>query len=231
MVFPFLADDFKNAIENGVPNQDNPSILPESALSLPWVFDPAASFMEYRCWVECILDAGMVLHKPLPQKAYTPDTLASAYITDVDLDQLTEEGVNIDPELQIMDVVQRMATSTYRFVLKGYALRVGYQVPIPGIKTIGGQTAIPEGEQIAYNALAGSVIGGIPLWYARWELPYVLGGTPKANTDAPIPPNLAAHVYPDTELPDGVALPQTVTDMNAVVSPGQDLPIPIQNLK
>jgi hypothetical protein len=229
MAFPFLADDYQGALDDDVPNKDNKDILPEKALPLPYLADPAASYLDYRCWVECVLDAGMVLHKSLPQKQASVDTLASDFIDNKLLDQNKKSGVNIKPAAQTVDTIQRMATSTYRFVLKGYGIRIGYQIPIPGLKSVGGMTAVPQGEQRAYNALAGYALGGIPIWFARWEISYVLVGTPTGTT-APIPPNLGAHIYPNTPLPQTVALPQTPIDMSAVASPGPDLPIPVEQL-
>src|SRR5215469_5626167 len=115
--------------QSGVDNQDT-GITPETNLSYPFTSDPSTSWFFYDCWIECELDAGMALHKPLPQQDFTVDTLATADINQTNFDTLTS-GVNTKSNGSYTDVIQRMATSTYIFKLKGRAMRVAYKIPIP----------------------------------------------------------------------------------------------------
>lgn len=210
MTWPFL-DEFPFGSS---PDPSTNTLQPEGNLALSWTVDPAASCLDYRCWLECLLDAGMVLHKPLPSSDPDPDTLASAFIQDANLDAQNPAlgGVNLKPGVRVQDVIQRMATSTYTFVVRGWGLRVGYQIPIPGLKSVGGVTAVPAAVQQAYNVIVGNLPGGIPLWFATWELHYYVVGLPAKATAAPVPFNPALHIRPDAQLPDTIRLPWTMPD-------------------
>ncbi len=200
---------------------DNASLFPEDSLSFPWVFNPQNSWFEYRCWVEVNLDAGMALHKPLPQKNPIVDHLATTYLGDANFDTATPaSGVNIASYSDATDVIQRMATSTYRFTLRGWGMRAGYQIPIPGLKTVGGVPAVPGEIQRGYNVIVGN-LAGIPLWFATWTLEYLIAKAPRGSPGlenrpgsvaAPVPANPALHIRPDAKLPLSVQLPWTVID-------------------
>lgn len=190
--------------------------VPELGLGLPWSVNPASSWLDYRCWVEVRLDAGMVLHKPLPQSDPSPDTLAFVAIDDPHLDTNKGNGANIRARASGQDYIQRMATSTYTFILKGFALRVGYQVPIPGLMAVGSVTPVPGEVQRAYNVIVGNA-SGIPVWFATWELHYIVANMPSPgeDVDAPVPFNPAMHIRPDAKLPQRTQVPYTLTDQNA----------------
>ncbi len=218
-----------------VTDLDSPSLHPEDDLSLPWVIDPAVTWLAYECWVECELDAGMVLHKPLPQGIATVDTLASSLILKTTSAQpppgqrqtlsslpgaaqsieKNTNGVNIVSASQAHDIIQRMATSTYRFKLKGWGTRAAYPIPIPGLVSVGGIPAVPDAVQRAYNKLSGNLLGGIPLWTAQWELHYILGSCPQRGAKQPVPPNPAAAISAAAKLPVAVLLPRTPVDQRA----------------
>jgi hypothetical protein len=209
---PFLSE----VVPGKEPNSAAKNQFPEGAITLPWGIDPATSWLDYRCWVECHLDAGMALHKPLPQSNPAVDTLASVGIADINADKLTtDSGVNLDSLAGQNDVIQRMASSTYRFVLLGWGLRVGYQIPIPGIIKIGNVVPVPGRIQRAYNVVV-SNFAGIPTWFATWELHYLVTGLP-AESQAPVPFNPALHVRPDAQLPKSVKLPWTQPDQAQIV--------------
>lgn len=199
--------------------KDNVQVAPESLLSLPWVIDKDSSYVDYRCWVEILLDAGMALHKPLPQNNPTVDTLATAYFQDPDFDEATPaNGVNLGSSSNAVDVIQRMASSTYRFVLRGFGLRAGYQVPIPGLKSVGDVPAVPAEIQRGANVIVGNH-SGIPLWFAFWELHYMITRPPRQSPQSkpglvtvPIPSNPALHINPKAKLPSSVRLPWTTSD-------------------
>lgn len=189
---------------------DDEPIFPEDQITLPWAIDPAASWISYSCWVEVHLDAGMVLHKPLPQFDPDADTLASLAIDDPHLDSETG-GVNITARASAQDYIQRMATSTYRFILHGGGVRVGYQIPIPGLMSVSGVEPVPGEIQRAYNVIVGN-LAGIPLWRAAWELHYIVPNMPSPglNAEGPVPFNPALHIRPDAKLPQDIRLPRTV---------------------
>jgi hypothetical protein len=188
------------------------STFPETGLNLPWLIDPVNSWIDYSCWIEVTLDSGIALHKPLPQQPFPVDTLAQVDCQYPQLDQVTpgQAGVNIASRSKALDIFQRMATSTYRFILRGYAMRAGYQIPIPGIFKIAGQEPVPMLPQRATNFIVANY-NGIPIWQAVWELHYNVEFSPQAvsNPVVPVPFNPALHIRPDAELPD---------DMPAMVS-------------
>lgn len=198
-------------------DQDPGLDSPEAAIVLPWNSDPVVSWLAYEIWLECRLDAGMVRHKPLPQAAAPVDTLAAAYIDRPKYGPFAG-GTNVGAQSRVLDVIQRMATSTYRFLLRGYALRAGYQVPIPGLVSIAGQPAVPDGEQWGYNRLVANW-NGIPVFFAAWSLPYMVAiapaSTPGAPTYAPVPANPALRMRADVELPDATLVAVTTKDERA----------------
>ncbi len=198
-------------------HRDNSLIQPQKNLTLPWTINPNASWLDYNCWVEVELDAGMVLHKPLPQFSASVDTLATQFFQDYapvgnpDVKAPSTGGVSIVSSSQGVDVIQRMSTSTYYFILTGYGLRVGYQIPIPGLKSVGGITAVPFGSQRAYNKIIGNM-SGIPLWAAAWRIAYMLASCPQSGSITPVPPNLAARIRGDATLPSAIAVPFAPVD-------------------
>jgi hypothetical protein len=210
MSSPFLSD-----FAGPVVPQDSPGVYPEDDITLPWAVAPQATWLDYRCWVEVHLDAGMALHKPLPQSNPAADTLASDFIDDPNMDKNKTEGTNVVSRSTAKDYVQRMASSTYRFILRGWGQRMGYQVPIPGLHLVGNVTPVPDEIQRAYNVIVGAAMG-IPIWFAAWELHYVVPNVPNMpstglNAQAPVPFNPALHVRPDAKLPQSIRLPRTVS--------------------
>lgn len=197
-----------------VTNEDDGS-HPEDGLALPWVIDPVLSWYDYRCVIDVRLDPGTVLHKPLPQTAQTPDSLASFDVTEYALASSSTAGINLKSNSTAVDVIQRMATSTYHFVLKGWGLRAGYQIPIPGLVQVGSLRFTPTWPQQAANDVCGNLLGGIPLWYATWELHYLVAAAPMIASPLAAA-NPAAHIRPDAALPQFVRGPRMPTDQNAV---------------
>lgn len=164
---------------------------------IPWAMDPAASYAYYDCSVMSVLDSGIVVHNRLPQVNNTPDTLSSIAIDDPALDTYINSGggVNLKCMDQYQDIVQRMGHARYWFRIWGQALRVGYQIPIPGIKTIGGVPAIPydRNPQWAYNRiLPGGNYSGVVLWHAVWSLWYTTAVPP--TTDYVPAVDASAHI-------------------------------------
>lgn len=209
---PFTNKGFARANKDvDVPNEDG--------VLVPWASDKAASYVYYDCAVGVMLDSGIVVHNRLPQVNRTADTLASATLDDPNLDQLSGFGVNLKCLDQYQDIVQRMGHSRYWFRLWGQALRIGYQVPIPGIKTIGGVPAIPydNNPQWAYNTIApGGNYSGVILWRAQWSLWYTTA-VPPINQTIPVA-NPGAHITGAVIPPEGMQAPYTLADDNAGVA-------------
>jgi hypothetical protein len=190
---------------------------PDDDVELPWGSDPQVGWLDYRCWVETQLDPGTCLHKPLPQQDFPVDTLATVDSQSPTLDTFVSPsgGVNINSSSTAIDVAQRMATSTYHYILRGYGLRAGYQVPIPGIVQIGGRAPMPTFPQRATNMIVGN-FSGVPIWYGVWELHYfvIQNNSPGAPPYVPVPFNPALHVRSDAELPGAIPVPLSVPDTN-----------------
>lgn len=214
-----VADDLSEdaPFQSGVSNFDTESTSPEKGILIPWASEGDASWVYYDVAIACLLDNGVVVHRHLPQASKANDTLSSVDITDANIDKITGRGVNLKSVDDYDDVVQRMAHSRYWFRLYGQAMRVGHQVPIPGLKTVAGVKAIPHDEnpQWGYNKIVGNY-SGVPLWYAQWSLWYTVSDPPK-TAQVP-PPNLAAHIAGDVKLPDGMQAPFSQPDDEAEAS-------------
>lgn len=205
----------RDQFQIGRANVDGGQVVEREVL-LPFPQDPAATWLYYDCTVGVMLDSGIVVHHRLPQVNNTYDTLSSCDINDANIDKLTAGGVNLSCKDQYADIVQRMGHARYWFRLWGQALRVVYQVPIPGIKTIGGQTAIPydKNPQWAFNRIfPGGNFSGVILWHAQWSLWYTIATPPNKN-DAPAV-DVAAHIRGDAPVPKGVQAPFSQPDDNA----------------
>ena len=198
----------------------NPSRLGEveDGLLLAWPQDNSASWIYYDCTVGVMADSGIVVHNRLPQIDRRADTLGSCDYNDPKLEERTG-GVNLQCLDQYTDIVQRMGHTRYWFRLWGQALRIGQQVPIPSLKTIGGVPAIPydANPQWAYNRIAPSVnYGGIILWHAVWSLWYTTAVPPRNNYIPVADP--AAHLNVNAKIPtDGIQAPYSQPDDNTAV--------------
>lgn len=205
----------------------------ERGVGLPWLSDPSASWVYFECTVGSVLDSGIVVHNRLPQVNNAPDTLAGTVLglDDPSLDLITGIGVNLKCRDQYTDIVQRMGHARYWFRIWGQALRFGYQIPIPGIKMIGGVPAIPydKNPQWAFNRIApGGNFGGVVLWHAQWSLWYTTAVPPRNNAFPASDPS--AHIAGVTPLPTAIQAPYTVPDDDAQKSgPPVNLPTGVIN--
>lgn len=207
------------SFQAGISNVDDGSLM-EQYFTVPWVINQAASWLDYRCWVECELDSGAALHKPLPQTPRDYDTIAAGFVSDANLDS-NKSGVKLQSAYApagFTDVIQRMATPLYRFVLKGYGLRAGYKVPVPGLKTVAGVPVTPAERQWSRgNVMVGSV-GYIPLWWNQWELWYFVALPPQGEE---IPPdNLSEHLSSSVQVPEAIQVPYSPADSAAAAGGG-----------
>lgn len=180
---------FRNKVRRATAEPPGAPVETGVKLSTP---NERANWVYYDATLGCVLDSGIVVHRRLPSVDNDPDTLASCVITDPDVDKLTGRGVNLKSHDSFEDVVQRMAHSQYWFRLWGQALRVGEQVPIPSLKSIGGVDAISHDAepQFAYNKIVGNY-SGLVLWHGVWSLWYTLAKPPK--TQQKPPPNFSQH--------------------------------------
>lgn len=199
---------------------DNQNPTHEQNVLLPVAADPAGSYVYYECTVGSMLDSGIVVHNRLPQVNNAADTLAMHLLDDPGLADYTDGGVNLECNDQYADIVQRMGHARYWFRLWGQALRVGFQVPIPSLVSIGGVPAIPydKNPQWGYNTIApGGNYSGVILWLAQWSLWYTIAVPPNDSEDIAIA-NPMAHIRGDAELPKGMQSPYSQVDDNAVQS-------------
>lgn len=199
----------------GRANRDNNEPFEEGSL-LPWSSSPEGSYVYYECAVGAMLDSGIVVHNRLPQINRGIDTISVVDFDDPNMDQATGFGVNLNCQDQYQDIIQRMGHSRYWFRLWGQALRVGYQVPIPGIKTIGGVPAIPydRNPQWGYNRITpGGNYGGLILWRAQWSLWYTTAVPPKHDRIPASDPS--AHITGRASVPSNIQTPYSQADDNA----------------
>lgn len=211
---------------NNIPNdsvstgEDN--TLVEQGIGIPWPSDRRASYVYYECMIGTMLDSGIVVHNRLPQVDRIADTLSSTTLDAADLDTITIAGVNLTSRDQYTDIVQRMGHSRYWFRIWGRAIRVGYQIPIPGIKLIGGVPAIPydKNPQWAYNAIVpGGNYGGTVLWRAQWSLWYTTV-TPPINQKIPAA-DPSAHISGNTKPPALIQAPYSQPEEKAAQAPAK----------
>lgn len=199
----------------GTSNQDANDFVEQGA-GMPWPRDPAASYIYYDCTVGVMLDSGMAVHNRLPQVNNLPDSLSLVSLDDPNLETVVTGGVNLKCLDQYQDILQRMGHSRYWFRIWGQALRVGYKVPIPGIKYIGGVLAVPydDNPQWAFNRIfPGGNYGGVILWHAAWSLWYTTLVPPTTQTIPAADP--AAHIDGDVTLPTTLQAPFSQADDNA----------------
>ena len=209
----------------GISNIDPQGTPPENGITLPVLSDPSASYDYFENHLEYVLDSGVVTHRYLPQfnGVANPDTLSS-YDVFASQPSTIDGGVNLVSNDDYEDIVQQMAHSRYWIHMYGQGVRIGRQIPIPGlVGTIGGVKATPDDErpQTAFNKIVGNYSGQV-VFYARWSLWYTLTEPPNASQSnsgmGPVPPNLAAHAGQDDNADNGVQVPFSEPDDEAINS-------------
>lgn len=205
----------------GKSNVDSNKVI-EEGIELPFTTNPTGSYLYYDCTVAASLDSGIVVHNRLPQVDNEADTLASVFLDNENLATITDKGVNLTCKDQYTDIMQRMGHSRYWFRIWGRAMRIGYKIPIPAIKTIGGVVAIPydRNPQWAYNGIVpGSSFGGVVLWRAYWSLWYTTLVPPKNQTIPAADPSTLITGTPVPPKSGGIQVPYSQADDEAVAKP------------
>lgn len=212
-----LPEGTGGAVQAGVTDSDDGRFV-EKDFTLPYATDPAVTYLLWECWPVTELDPGTALHKPLPQSARAADTLASGFVDDPAGLSNSTQGTNLDSQGNYTDVVQNMATSEYRFGIVGRAMRLGLPPTIPGVRFVRGknQTRIPATPTWPQRVWGPRVVmntGGVPVFYSTWELWYIVALPPAGQVTAP--PDLAAHIRGDQQLPKDVLPPAGTPDQNS----------------
>ena len=84
--------------------------------------------------------------------------------------------------------------------------------------SVAGVACVPTFPHRAVNVISGNLMGGIPLWYAAWELHYLVATCPHDLKPVIAPQNPAAAISPRAELPSRIGVPQAPTDQRAVLT-------------
>jgi hypothetical protein len=96
---------------------------------------------------------------------------------------------------KISYVQERSRSSTY-LIMEGHGVRQSAKVPIPKVKTIGGQPAKLVEEEVTGSSLLGYTSNGCPIYIAKWRRVYYLpqGVDSKAIDLENVPPGFKPNV-------------------------------------
>jgi len=186
---------------------------PEADIRLPGLPSPEASWLNYQLEFITELDPGIALHKALPQHNDKVDTLGSVDMFSPNFGSDTKHSVNTVSLSTGEDILQRMATSTYRVCLRGYGVRVGYKVPVPSLIQFGGATVSPAKQRVTGPQVAANY-SGIPVYVTAWILWYDVPLPPRRQQVAP--PNMAQHIGDVASPPISIAVPVTIPENKAI---------------
>lgn len=102
-------------------------------------------------------------------------------------DMTASGGLSFPPQgrATVDDVIARAGANKYGARFHGYARRVGFEVPRPALKFIGGVEATETGGTFACVNLGDHL--GVPVYEAKWDLDYSLPRSPGKITP---PPNM-----------------------------------------
>ncbi len=84
-------------------------------------------------------------------------------------------------------IIQQRSSSTYYLVMRGRAMRAGYQIPCPTIVSVAGNPAIPcnrRGQGFAQQVVANL---GVPVYSAAWSLRFAISKAPQQLPPFPNP--------------------------------------------
>jgi hypothetical protein len=180
---------------------------------------PNNSWMDFQPWLSVETESGLVIGSTLPPTplsqgansgAWQPlvqglpggSALESTFFpqaADVGLGQPGSQNQGSGNSLQATfdnpTFVQQRTQPIVYVTLHGYAVRAGFQIPIPQLLTVGGLTATPCGRADRGEGFEQTAIGNVtvPLYVAKWKLRYVLTpGIPNGSFVVPSNPLLGA---------------------------------------
>lgn len=173
--------------------------------NLPSVFPPPAvsrSWIDYNASVRAETDAGNVVGVTLPtsplERSDRTDSVwdalgrvlpggADRSLSPVATDVKPTDGG--DAAMGKVFVQQRTKPIVYLY-LSGYAMRAGYPIPQPSLVEVNGKAVTPVGGSFQQAIVGqGGLDGSIPIYAARWNLPYVVTEMPTGKRGLPVPPN------------------------------------------
>lgn len=186
---------------------------PDESVRMQGLPSPEASWLNYEIDFITELDPGIALHKALPQSNDLTDTLASVDVFGAKSESHTTYGVNTVSKSTGSDVLQRMATSTYRVALRGFGVRLGYKVPVPGLLSFGG-SAVSPAKQVVIGPRIVANYSGVPVYLTAWLLWYDVPAPPRQQQTAP--PNLAAHIGDISSPPRTIGVPISESEAPAI---------------
>lgn len=196
--------------QQGIPQSQADLDLLEMML-LP---NPEFSWADYNCEIFAELDPGLAIHKPLPQADDVADSFATLDYQDAEYPK-SQKDYTLKSNSTGSDVVQRMATSTYRICVRGFAIRAGYPIPIPGLVSFAGKTPTPLYPQRVWRQSQAN-ISGIPINFARWELWYQLSVPVTDDTIDKYPADPSSGMTANNTPPADIKVPEGVFGGEAV---------------
>lgn len=129
--------------------------------------DPAQSWLQYQSSVE------VQRQRPVSrQSSLQPRDLEALPWNPND-----DAGANYPLRGGDDDVIQEGGRSRYSAVFRGYAYRVGYEIPRPAVVSIGQQPATEIDGRFEQRQVGESL--GVPVYAAAWEIRYALPNSPE----------------------------------------------------
>lgn len=144
---------------------------------------PNQSYLHYEMRTRLLGEANLIFSKPMSADLQTSDyqqnQLQAGDPFNVDPPGNRFGSVNIESSgSQVPDLAQATVAADWYIVLSGYAMRVGYPVPLPNIQAVGSIQAylvnVDAENGIAMNA-------GVPAHWSRFVLTYRLPQKPLAS--------------------------------------------------
>lgn len=161
---------------------------------------PEKSFIEYECSISTYVNNQLIRHKPLAQQDFSPQTVTGGNMNILENnfytiynclhDNLVGEAVDSTYYLAnppLPDNLQIVGAPSTVLVIKGYALRAGYDVNPPNMIVYGGQQVFQKSRYVDRKQLGS---GAVPFFYAEWFIEYYVAGLPLGVCGVPDHPTL-----------------------------------------
>lgn len=180
--------------------------ITRSGFKLPKLLLPQFSWLWYELRVRLIEDDRAVRHKPLKTKK--PPTPVEP------LDGFFQQGKAGNPPLQgivgqgaaqpaarargsagagvtssTMDLIQQVGSPSYNLRLEGRAARIGYPIPTPRVKSVGGIPLTQAHQDVQQQQAA--TVSGLPIYTSTWVIDYILPDDPQGDLPMPVNPAMA----------------------------------------